>query len=53
MLLSGVALLANMELGVGLPGVALITCPSVCPFQTMSTKVLHWIFVKKQNKWRL
>lgn len=48
MLPSGVALLANMQLGVGLPRVALITCPSVCPFQTMSTKVLRWIFVKNK-----
>lgn len=53
MLLSGVALLVNMELGVGLPGVALITCPSVCPFQTHEHKGLTLDFCKKQNKWRL
>lgn len=50
MLMSGVALLAQVKLegGAAWGGSDNIICPSVCPFQTMSTKVLRWIFVKKK-----
>lgn len=51
MLLSGVALLAKVKLegGAAWGSSDNIICPSVCPFQIMSTKVLRWIFVKKKK----